>query len=43
MGQENYAQCKLYVYVYTDATVDAAFCSTFASFILTLEKSEPNI
>ena len=27
----------------TDATADAASCSTFASFILTLEKSEPKI
>ena len=43
MGHENYAQCKFYVYVYNDATADAASCSTFASFILTLEKSEPKI
>ena len=37
------AQCKFYVYVYTDATADAASCSTFASFILTSEKGEPKI
>ena len=43
MEHENYAQCKFYVYVSTDATADAASCSTFASFILTLEKSEPKI
>ena len=43
MGHENYAQCKFYVYVYTDAIADAASCSTFASFILTLEKSEQKI
>ena len=24
MGHENYAQCKFYVYVSTDATTDAA-------------------
>ena len=35
MGYKNYAQCKFYVYVSTDATADAASCSTFASFILT--------
>ena len=43
MGHETYVQCKFYVYVYTDATADAASCSTFAFFILTLEKSEPKI
>ena len=43
MGHEIYAQCKLYVYVYTDANADAASCSTFAPFILTLEKSKPKI
>ena len=43
MGHENYSQCKCYVYVSTDATADAASCLTFASFILTLEKSEPKI
>ena len=43
MGHENYARCKFYVYVSTDATADAACCSTFASFILTLEKNEPKI
>ena len=40
---ENYAQCKFYVYVSTDATADAASYSIFASFILTLEKSNPEI
>ena len=34
---------NLNVYVSTDATADAASCSTFASFILTLEKTEPKI
>ena len=29
--------------MFTDATADAASYSTFASFILTLEKSEPKI
>ena len=32
-----------YVYVSTDATADAASCSKFASFMLTLGKSEPKI
>ena len=41
MRHENYAQCKFYVYVSTDATADADSCSKFAAFILTLEKSEP--
>ena len=40
---ENYAQCKFYVYVSTYATADSASCLTFASFILTLGKSEPKI
>ena len=43
VGHENYAQCNFYVYVSTYATADAASCSTFESFILTLEKSEPKI
>ena len=43
VGHKNYAQCKFYVNVSTDATADAASFSTFASFILTLEKSEPII
>ena len=34
---QNYAQHKFYVYVSTDAIADAASCSTFASFILSLE------
>ena len=38
MGHENYAQCKFYVYVFTDATADADSCSIFAAFILTIEK-----
>ena len=40
---ENYAQCKFYVYVSIDATADAASCSTFASSIVTLEKTDPKI
>ena len=43
MGHGNYVHCKFYIYVSTDATVDAASCSTFASFLLTLEKSEPKM
>ena len=43
MGHENYAQCKFYVHVSTDVTADAAYCLTLATFILTLEKSEPKI
>ena len=43
LGPKNYAQCKLYVYVSTDVTADAASCWTFAALILTLEKSEPKI
>ena len=27
MGHGNYAQCKFYVYVSTDATADVASCS----------------
>ena len=43
IGHENYAQCKFSVYVSTDATADAASCSIFASFILTLGKTESKI
>ena len=43
MVNENYAQCKFWVYVSTDATADADSCSKFAAFILTLEKSELEI
>ena len=43
MRHENYAQCKFYVYVSTDATADADSCSKFAAFILTLDKSELKI
>ena len=39
MGQENYTQ----LYVSTDATADAATCSTLAAFISTLENSELKI
>ena len=42
-GTKNYAQCKFYVYVFTDVTADAASCWTLAAFVLTLEKSEPKI
>ena len=31
------------MYASTDATADAAFCSTFAAFILIHEKSKPKI
>ena len=43
MGHENNVQCKFYVYVSTDVTVDADSCWTLAAFILTLEKSELKI
>ena len=43
MGHGNYAQCKFYVYVSTDATADAASCSTLTTFRLTLEKRKPKI
>ena len=43
MGHRIYAHFKFYVYVSTDVTADAAYCSTLAAFILTLEKSEPKI
>ena len=41
MSHENYAKCKFYVYASTDATADAASCSTFAAFISTPEESKP--
>ena len=41
MSDENYAKCKFHVYVSTDATADAASCSTFAAFISTPEESRP--
>ena len=40
---QNYAKCKFYVYVSTDATADAASCSTFAAVISTPEESKPTI
>ena len=44
MAHENYAQCEFKVYVSTDATADAASCSTFAAFILLIpEESKPKI
>ena len=43
LGYENYAQCKFYVYVFTDVTADAASYLTLAAFILTLQKNEPKI
>ena len=43
MGHENYTQCKFKVSVSTDATADAASCSTLAAFISTLEKNESKI
>ena len=43
MCHENYAQCKIYVYVSIDTTADAASWSTLAAFILALEKSEQKV
>ena len=43
MRQENYTQFKFKLYVSTDATADAASCSTLAAFISTLENSELKI
>ena len=43
MADENYAKCEFYVYVSTDATADAVFCSTFAAFISTPDESKPKI
>ena len=43
MGNDNYAQFKFYVYVFTYVTADAASCWTLAAFILTYEKSESKI
>ena len=34
MGHVNYAKLKFSVYVSTDATADAAFCSIFAAFYI---------
>ena len=42
-GHENYAECEFLVYVSTDATADAAYCSRIAAFILIPEESEPKI
>ena len=39
----NYVQCTFYVYMYTDATADAASCWTLVAFRLTLKKSRPKI
>ena len=43
MSRENYAKCEFSVYVSTDATADAASCSTFAAFILIPKDSKPKI
>ena len=43
MVHEIFAQCEFKVYVSTDATADAASCSTFAAFILTHEEGKPKI
>ena len=40
MAHEIYAKCEVLVYVSTDATADAASCSTLATFILTTEESK---
>ena len=41
MAHGNYAKCEFKNYVSTDATADAAFCSTIVAFILISEESEP--
>ena len=41
MAHKNYVKCEFEVYVSTDATADAASCSTIAAFILIPEESEP--
>ena len=43
MAHENYANCEFHVYVSTDATADAASCSTFAAFILIPEENKSKI
>ena len=43
MVHENYAKCEFQNYVSTDATADAASCSTFAVFILNPKESKPKI
>ena len=43
LAHENYVKCEFEVYVSTDATADAASCSTFAAFILTPEEGKPKI
>ena len=40
---KNYAKCELLVYVSTDETADAAFCSILAALILTPEETKPLI
>ena len=43
MAHENCAKCEFYVNGSTNATADAASCSTFAAFILILGDSKPKI
>ena len=43
MAHENCAKCEFKVYGSTDATADAASCSTFAAFISILGDSKPKI
>ena len=43
MKRENYAKCEFKVYVFADATADAASSSILAAFILTPEESKPKI
>ena len=43
MAHEKYAKCEFSVYVSTDATADAASCSTFAAFIFITEERKSKI
>ena len=43
IAHENYAKCEFKVYVSTDATADAASCSTFVALILAPEEGKPKI
>ena len=43
MAHENSAKFEFQVYVSTDATADASYCSTFSVFIMIPEESKPKI
>ena len=43
MAQEKYAKSEFEIPVSTDASADAASCSTLASFLSTPEESRTNI